>query len=151
MPASTLYRALGVHLHKNWTPCDPFLAPMSLCVGPKNGSQGPQLFRAPVGRAREAAVPEDPLFGTRLFVCAKNWVLRCSRSLNELEGACSGCFLRILLVQYAGQLDFPDHRQYVRTYFTSPTFHPCKQASAHGKAQSVGGTGRASYVSKLLR
>ena len=26
----------------------------------------------------------------RLFVCAKNWVLRCSRSLKELEGPCSG-------------------------------------------------------------
>ena len=41
-------------------------------------------------RAREAIVPQDPLSGTRLFVCAKNWVLRCIRSLNELEGPYSG-------------------------------------------------------------
>ena len=38
-------------------------------------------------RAMEAAaVPEGPLFGTRLFVCANIWVLRHSRSLNEFEG-----------------------------------------------------------------
>ena len=42
------------------------------------------------GHAREAAAPEDPLFGTRLFVCAKNWVLGCSRSPNAHEGPCSG-------------------------------------------------------------
>ena len=46
--------------------------------------------QGPYGRAREAAVPEDPLFGTRLFVCAKNWILRCSRALNRLKGPCSG-------------------------------------------------------------
>ena len=36
-------------------------------------------------REREAVAPADSLFGTRLFVCAKNWVLGCSRSLNELS------------------------------------------------------------------
>ena len=46
-------------------------------------------------RAREAAVPEDPLFGIRLFVCAKNWVLRYNRSLNELEGPCSEWYIDI--------------------------------------------------------
>ena len=30
-------------------------------------------------------MPEDPLFGTCLFVCAKNWVLRHSGSLNAHE------------------------------------------------------------------
>ena len=35
---------------------------------------------------REAAVPEEPLFGTCLFVCAKDWVLRHSRSLNTHVG-----------------------------------------------------------------
>ena len=36
-------------------------------------------------------MPEDPIFGTRLFVCAKNWVLRHSRSLNAHEGPWAGC------------------------------------------------------------
>ena len=36
-------------------------------------------------RAREAAVPEDPLFGTRLFVCAKNWVLRHSTAGLDIQ------------------------------------------------------------------
>ena len=41
-------------------------------------------------RAREAAVPEDLLFGTLLFVCAKNWVVRHSRSVNVHEGPWAG-------------------------------------------------------------
>ena len=51
--------------------------------------QGPRERAACKGT--EAAAPSGPTFGTRLFVCAKNWVLRDSRSLNELEGSCTGC------------------------------------------------------------
>ena len=46
---------------------------------------------APAGFSRTAraiearCAPEDPLFCTPLFVCVKNWVLRCSRFLNELK------------------------------------------------------------------
>ena len=47
-------------------------------------------FRVCTVQEREAAVPEDPLFGTRLFVCAKKWVLRHSRSLNAHEGPWAG-------------------------------------------------------------
>ena len=46
-------------------------------------------------RAREAAVPEDPLVGTRLFVCAKNWFLWHSRSLNAHEGPWAGWYRSI--------------------------------------------------------
>ena len=48
-------------------------------------------LQGPYSAAREADVPEDPLFGTRLFVCAKNLVLRHSRSLNAHEGPWEGC------------------------------------------------------------
>ena len=51
--------------------------------------ENPDLFKVLIylnPLAREAAVPEDPLFGTRIFVCAKNWVVRHSRSLNVHEG-----------------------------------------------------------------
>ena len=41
-------------------------------------------------RAMEAAAHENPIFGTRLFVCVENWVLRYSRSLNEPKGPVQG-------------------------------------------------------------
>ena len=52
---------------------------------------GSQRLRWAYARAREIAGPRDPLFGTRLLVCAKNWVLRPSSSLNGHEGPSTGC------------------------------------------------------------
>ena len=57
-------------------------------------SLGATIFNVRVQGPREAheraAVAEDLLFGTRLFVCAKNWVLRHRRSLNAHEGPWAG-------------------------------------------------------------
>ena len=47
-------------------------------------------MQSPNGSAREAAVPEDPLLAHVSLCVPKNLVLRCIRSLNELEGPYSG-------------------------------------------------------------
>ena len=47
-------------------------------------------LQGPRGARERAAMTEDPPFGTRLFVCANNWFLRHSRSLNALEGPWAG-------------------------------------------------------------
>ena len=44
------FRVLGAQW-KSWGPWDPFLAPLSLCVGAEYGSQGVQLFRRCTPRA----------------------------------------------------------------------------------------------------
>ena len=51
---------------------------------------GPESSVASLARG-ELLCRRTPLFGTRLFVCAKNWVLRHSRSLNTHEEPWAGC------------------------------------------------------------
>ena len=40
----TLNRVLGVHLQKNWTPCDPYSGPTQRDVGPETGPKAPSSF-----------------------------------------------------------------------------------------------------------